>query len=67
MTREIKVGDTVKLRDDTEREGYTLLQQPYEDNPTARVLAVSAEYVVVDQQLDGALFWNADQLEHADE
>lgn len=66
MAREIKIGDIVRLRDDTEREGYALLNVPYEDNPDARVVALANGYAVVDRQLDGALFWDAKELEVID-
>lgn len=62
MTREIKVGDTVRLRDDTHREGYSLLGA-YEDHADAAVLTCDEGYAVVNRQLDGALFWNVDELE----
>lgn len=63
MAHDIKIGDTVRLRDDTEREGYTLLSEPYEDNPDAKAIALANGYAVVDRQLDGALFWDARLLE----
>ncbi len=62
MNKDIKVGDTVRLRDDTEREGYSLIG-PYEDHPDAKVLTADGEYVVVHRQLDGALFWHVNELE----
>lgn len=66
MANEIKIGDTVRLRDDTEREGYTLLDEPYEDNENARVVCLAGGFAVVNRQLDGALFWCAKQLEKVD-
>lgn len=62
MNNEIKVGDRVRLRDDAEREGYSLIGK-YEDHPDATVLTSDGEYVVVSRQLDGALFWNVAELE----
>lgn len=64
MNNEIVVGDQVRLRDDVEREGYSLIGG-YEDHPDAKVVARDGHHVVVDRQLDGALLWNVSELEKA--